>query len=840
MKPVKLPRRVINDIIDKLEPVNSLDKTASIVATKNVAERIRDQLVNIELVPVEDAVEKLTSYIIKRMFLAEIKNDETVGLRASEALSAAFHQLLQDAFKATDQTTEMGKVVAQMDSTVATVKDRSDQRVIAHFDGNYAKLGNFNLREVSDMRSLLVRTTVRDLLKSDDLLGSDDFEFGVMETFDGDRVSRTFINKKNELINTMHAKVFKAGIWNKLDARLNPKTLARKSLICLRLKFDIQLMYARSVTLTGLVAAIKNFLSKESSDQAQFITSSFTTGIIDILPGGYIEEPFIYETQVAFLINEIKPALNNSVSGLSKVKSMSLVEVKLDKLIISSNPVNEYYMAELGRDKLNLDMTWREIEDSIVETRSDRKVSDNEILISTIGSKSYIIPDPDSATKCIKPSAEIITNIYINVFAGKKGTQNLRVLTLDAAKIRKECIDISMILKMLEFSGITIHSVEPGRTSDLNTYIYVRSKDDPIKLLATHNKAYKYSDLFKANKNQSVPIDKFPLSPKALKVILEEGKDNLTAFLENIRLNLTDRIFKYYYAILECEKKGSGTNPDPFKEHVKAHAYSDVIRFPFVDRYKTTCNDWNTMSYVLGADGARNNYVVEPFYLFGLCDITIDPRHLELFADYVFERGVPAGAGQYGTAKHFPGTTTEISTGAWKSQLLASFNREPEKATNFAVSTLMGAVPTGQEGRELIVEKFKRMEKLERDRVNIMVGSKVLGNAQATSSNNTELALRSALISIDPYNSIPLVTTSEVINLSPPEELVIKHKFINLDVLNFVRAGLKNKLLKLKTMAPHERQYITVITLPETSIFHDMNALYTYFSTNIDIFSNQT
>jgi hypothetical protein len=841
-----LSRRQINLICDSIAEKKNMDGFSSYFTNRNIKEQIKSQLIEINVNLSDNSIEMLKGFISKRIFLSNIHDDELIGNRSAEANSASISDLSMDAFKATEKNITLPSIVAQMSSIMATTKNRNDQRVIVHFDRDYAtEMNNFNLREVSDMRYLFASTKIKDLVREQTI--------GVLTDFDQDRVSKNNRAIKKELIDKYSAPIIEHGIWNIIDAISNSKTLAKKSILCIRLEFNITEMYKRSIGLPE----IAEFIGKSINSQlktCEIIPSSFKEGIIDILPGSISG----YDEQAIYIHKTIIQSLDAVISGIPQVKEANVEKINLFSLLLSSNYAQEYYVAELGRKKIAPEISWDKIEyESIIVKKDDKSFDDDSIILGEVYRDETIMkiiyPASYYNTSNIdKPTEREMTEVYINKYTSNKGMKNLWVLTLDYIKMRLNCVDIDLIKNLINFSGLDIYSTELCRTSDDKRdirYIYIYSERNPKDIIKIHidEKYYSLESNFIGTEIRADSL----VSERSLKYIKNKAKDgsldSISSYISNIRINVLSRLSHYYYIILECEKKNprkaSAQGSSPITENVSSRVYVDIISFPFVDRFKTTSNDWYTMCYVLGADAARNNYVLEPYILFSKCGIKQDPRHIELLGDYIFERGVPAGVSVYGAATHGKGTTSEAMISNAYDKFINAYNREPERAEIEAVSNLLGSVPAGTKDRESVVKMFDRMKRDEEERTEIkkrrLAKFKGVDHIEKpTASDSISLSVRSMFIDIDPYYSIPLVEITNFTPLQVPEDIFVKTTEPNKDILSIVKAMAVSKLSLIKNMKPAVISKSSIINVSPEFQLLDAEKLYIFFQANQDIFSS--
>lgn len=771
----RLKRSEINRICDAVLPIPSLDKTASEVHTSVVRERIRDQLIGISLIPTEEAIGMLISYIVNRQTLAFVKDDTNVGLPASEAASAGIAQASMSAFKATSYDMSLATIVNQMNSVFSTVIDRSDQKVITHFDPAYAKnKRNYTLREVADMRSIFVRTTLEDLVLPDKTI------IGVFEDYDGDGstpAAREAVRRiKRNFQQDSACSYIEPGRWNRVRA-MKPDGIG---IICMRLHIDAQLAYSRGISMNMIISKISDLMIDLN---CSIVASGMQEGIIDILSreiGGNSLRILSELERVRTLFSTVQ------LSGLDTVNSMTLERIDLIDLITSYNRASEYHVAQLGmtrwlianqRDGI---LSWRDLEeDSYLVTEEELQSLDPSLLLllGSIGEEVCIFFPGYGGRRA---SSDELTQLYIAYYCQDiraESIDNLWVLRLDVISMKVNCIDLELILSILDYCGIATLSIELSRTSQLVEYLYIESEENPKDVVRRHFDKESYL-------NMEGTLLSSVAGSRVARLVRNLGETARLDVLQNIESEFLNTMSKYYYAVLNVTKKKS-TNKEggPVIKHVASHTYTKILRYPFVSREKTTCNDWYTMNYVLGADAAKNNYIIETMQLFQRCDIQIDPRHLDLISDYVFERGEPAGMGLVPMKKHGIGFTHEFSTQNTTQQLSGGHLRAAEASESYTISTFMGTPPVGPRTKIREVEQARRLEEMQVTRMSLRGGQnkKVVipksENVPAQNSDAIDIAIRSMFLDTDPYFTVPTFKLPDARVPESPEELVVTARY---------------------------------------------------------------
>jgi len=270
-------------------------------------------------------------------------------------------------------------------------------------------------------------------------------------------------------------------------------------------------------------------------------------------------------------------------------------------------------------------------------------------------------------------------------------------------------------------------------------------------------------------------------------------------------------------------------NKLPYEQHVLPHAYSNIVRIPFVNRYKTYCNDWYTTTYTLGADCARNNYT-EEFYRVTDASSNADARHIEVFCDVVFEKGFPAGAGHYTGYVHEMGVISQLAGSQQKKQLAAAFNRPFESVKNVDVAGIVGSVAITQDSRSREVEANRRREQEARMRASI---NSRRGIKPAESEQTLDLSVKAMYIANDPFNvSVDVVApTTFAITVEPDDFSVISDDYIiqGMDALvSVIRANSESWRARLQGYRSYSKPVQVKIPLTEKSGVIDINPLFQF------------
>ena len=839
-----LTRRNINLICDAVLPIPSPDNTASHVYTKVMRERIRNQLVDIELMNHPDAIQMLIAYMVKRQRQAFVKDGTNVGLPASEGASASIAQVSMSAFKATSHDVSLATIVDKLSSSLSTVVDRNDQKVIVHFDPEWAPDGrNYSLREVADMRAIFVRTTLLNLINSDKTV------IGVLEDFKGDGLTPSMIETKNNFREDSFCAYLEPGRWNRIRALKKGGT----GIVCMRLYIESQLAYSRGVTMPAIIDSITNIAGELD---CSVTGSSLQDGVVDILARDM--GPNLLST--VSMLEKMKSSFASiKMSGMSDVSSLALERVDLieeGKIFTSSKRAVHYRIAELGMAhwiqntyKGDADLSWRDLEEeSYLVPPDDVQFLEHDVpIIGHFDDGTACIYYPDFGGE--HAQSEELTGLYINYYLGLIGAETLDtlwVLSLDVINIKVKCVSLELIEQLLNYSGLTVLQRERSRTSELIEYLYVSSYEDPLSVMKRHLDPQSYSNY---STNDSLSQTAIDAVDEFLAAAPEGQRQSL---LQNIDSEFLDRLSKYYYAVLSIDAKKKSVNKDasPLVSHVASTVYAKVLEYPFVSREKTTSNDWFTMNYVLGADGAQNNHIREPLELFQGCDIKMDPRHLSLIANYIYERGSPSGVGLPSMQRHGIGFTHEMVTQNTYVQLHSGHLRSAEPVESYTISTYMGTPPVGPGTKEREVERSIEMEKMERSR--IVLGRRGRARVAAASPTNVDtgtakstdsidIAIRSMFLDTDPYYSVPQFKLEDVRAPERPGPLVPSGKY-STRIAERVRDrraldGIVGRLELLREYTGHIRETV-VMSEDEVRRLHlfDMDVLYNFFTANLGFF----
>jgi hypothetical protein len=313
-------------------------------------------------------------------------------------------------------------------------------------------------------------------------------------------------------------------------------------------------------------------------------------------------------------------------------------------------------------------------------------------------------------------------------------------------------------------------------------------------------------------------------------------------FMLKNKLDL-DRLTKYMYAIMDVNRKGK-TVKTLIHEHILSHAYSQIIAFPFVDRSKTIANDWYNVVQVFGVQVMENNYVIELYQLIDGCSggSKIDPRNLRTYAQYVAESGYPAGANLYGQIKHKLPFMSLAAVEKSDTQLINSFNRDPQSASDPAVSTFLGTVLPRQDNILMQIQQNDRMQKTIQLRTEIRYGVKkkvTLGTkVEAANKDAIGLAIKAILLDTDPYYSIPTieVDVGDGTLFPYPPNIIITNVYSAPSILALINKDLQLNVIKLQNLKPYEAIQTKRSALPAGTNFVDINELFKFISDHKETF----
>lgn len=202
-QPVRPSRGTIQQIVSRITDIVALTPYASKIATAHFKDRIVSQLERSLIRERAEVIDAVSNIINKREALAFIVEMMRVGSMAAEACSAKLAQLSQSAFKSTSQEVNLTEVVNKICAILCTIQDRSDQKVITHFDWSYAPEGNYSLRDIIDMRAIFVTTYISDFIEN--------ITIGVMEPYDDDQVRKKVRAARARLVDELLFKTIVCG-----------------------------------------------------------------------------------------------------------------------------------------------------------------------------------------------------------------------------------------------------------------------------------------------------------------------------------------------------------------------------------------------------------------------------------------------------------------------------------------------------------------------------------------------------------------------------------------------------------------------------------------------------
>ena len=797
-----LSRQTVQVICDDVPTPIGIDLFAAQHARENIVAGVREQLVFFdgEFDQTEDNVREVGDALSRAEYAAYMPDGTRQGLRSAEALTVGPGYMLQKLFSSVVQEpgTTVIDMVDQLDTVMRTVNNRRDQLITMHVDRAWFPLGsNPSIHSIKSLESVFVSTRIGDLLLKNPSNKNRGYVMGVMETFATDGVSEEVLRQRQHLIDESYAVTIGARSWD-LTAMYTPaSTYVSNSLQMMRLFFDPSLLFARRVTMENIVRTLMSTpVGARSTGSFYAVSSSIADGIIDIFPGRVGSDAFPQDRAERVLLgNAIVMSLDEdfmTVSGLPGILSFDVVRVELMKYITFS-PSNVHLVAERGRRKLVGRRPWKDFEALAVLLPPGDAPADSDIFLGMVGNQSCIVPVIPILGAHL-PSHDDITRLLVEQFAGERGLSDLWCGTLEQVGISAHCLEYRLFQEMLAYCGLevvgggrhdTLMSASPG--VGVLSAIYVRSTVNPREVMEHHGVSGDMAS--------------------------------------------SDAYFNYYYAKLKCKKKDSSSKGGNIPNHVTAHPYWAVMAFPFVDKNRTTCNDWSTMTYSLGVVGARNNYLDEFRHLYSRQ--VIDMRHLEVFADYVFLNVFPAGIGFHGSKRSGMGSVSLMAMQQSESLLVTEmYNKPIEPASNLAVSVLFGlgaegVAINGQGSRERAVDMFALMQREQQYRVQKkyehLRGRKrqvaVIDTTSATSSSEDrymEMLTRFRLMETDPYQSIltfkitPSITPDYPRNLLPVSNPVKRSVF---GMLQRARSGVEIVMAELDNLTPVVVSRVKTVTI---------------------------
>ena len=835
-------------ICDDVPTPPAIELFAGRHARENIVSGIREQLVSFQgqFEQSDRNVEDLGSAMVRQEYASQLQDGVRVGLQTGEAMSVGPGAALQKLFSSVEQ--KGGTVidmVGQLDTVMRTVLNRSDQLITAHFDRDWFPLNNNvaanpGLHAVKSLEAVFVTTKIADLLLKTSVNKNRGYTIGVLDSFPQDAVSPETLQKRQDLKDKNYATSIKVEPWDIVGTWTAAGPYIAGSLQMMRIFLDPDLMYARRVTMEKVVRTLMSpSAGVRAGGNFYAISSSITRGVVDIFPGILGSDAFPQERAERVLLgNTIVMSLDEEsmeVSGVAGVLSFDVVKVDLTRQI-NFRPANRHAVARLGRDFVvreswgGSEVAWEDFEDKAVLLPSE-EVDNSDIFLGVVGDWVCVVPrhrhrHRSELAHPRLPNPEDVTRLLIEKYAGPDGLKNLWCGTLDQFGISAHCLSVDLLKEMLQYCGLKVmgysrHDTLMTRVPGVGVLdsIYVRSAVNPKDIIQWHSDVgnYKPSDL------QTMSDDARALVRERARTARKRVQDFLD---NNAGLLDLDHYFSYYYAKMKCRKKDSTSKGGNIPNHVVSHPYWAVMAYPFVDKDKTTCNDWNTSTYSLGVMAARNNYLVELQHLYS--NQTLDRKHLERFADYVFVNKFPAGIGFHGSKKSGMGAVSLMAIEQSESLLLTEmFNKPVESASNLAVSVLFGlgaegVAVAGEGSRERSVQMFSQLRREYAYRVNKRyerLGAKKITVDQVNTSedNYIEMLTRYRLMETDPYQSIltlkikPAVVPDYPANILPLPNPSKKDSF---GMLQRIQAGVDITMSLLDRLTPLviERNKVVVIS----------------------------
>jgi len=852
--PTRITRRTIDIVCSRIPTPPSVDGVSGNFARENIVSGIRKQMVSFSgtFKQSPKRIDALCNFIVGREEASWVLDDDHWGLHGAEAMTVGLGTALQKLFSSVNTKNNKAlATVASLDSVLHMVMNRNDQTITTHFLPAYFPEGNPTRQEVIGIRPRFVSVTIDDLLFRRADNNDTGYILGVMEPFEGDGVSPQLRELRRIQVEANYAPVIPARPWNRIGVRTAAGRYMTGSIQMIRLFFDTDRMYSLKITMSKLVNSINAAINNKNKT-VYLLGSSGTDGIIDIYPGALANTiPEIEVAEQGFLgVTMMSNFPTTQISGVSGVTEMSAVAVELDAMIKTSR-AHEYYVADAGRKLLleaietnyGIVLDWSDLETKSVLLSSIDQVQPTDIQLGLIEDK-FLVVRPPSVSAGSGVSEAQLTSFYIQQVAGGRGLEDLWVCQLDVVLISYHSIDASLIHRMLEYCGLDIvHEAYHETLVDVIDKIYVRSVEDPKTIISRHNDIDSYITAFKPQHSlsQSIPIPAVGtnLSNFAYQRVLDKAKAyNIKPeilLLDPKSLEL-ERIFIYHYAAMTCTKDETSKKDNPIIDYINSRPFWAVIRFPFIDKTKTVCNDWNTMTYACGTIITRNNYVSEINQLYS--DQNIDRRHLEGYGDYTFELGIGAGIGYHATKGHLVGVYTSLGNEQAEKQISTSSHLKEPESTRSMGAAFMLSMPApapaigGLSYQQRFVGLTRRQREEEQFRLSQRLGRapKTIGGKQSLSTSAISFIVHSQLLETDPYGSITTfqLAGNVVIPEYPPtmsfRHTTTKHEASG--ILNQINSDLDRMTVQMRGAVPLEMKRPEIVSI--TGDFVDITALYDY------------
>lgn len=145
---------------------------------------------------------------------------------------------------------------------------------------------------------------------------------------------------------------------------------------------------------------------------------------------------------------------------------------------------------------------------------------------------------------------------------------------------------------------------------------------------------------------------------------------------------------------------------------IEGGKYGDILAADDVDPYLTISNNVHEIYAIMGIEAARKFYIREFYLLFIAQDIYIDPRNIELLADFMANRGIPTPLNATGIGKQGIGALPQASFRRPMDVIgKAAIAGELKPAKETSTMILLGKeIPIGVGYATLIPDKEKEKE----------------------------------------------------------------------------------------------------------------------------------
>jgi hypothetical protein len=667
LEPRFLTDMEMESIIGEFPPINAADGKAAEFARDEIIRNLRYQLALYKLVPVPEVRRILSEIIIRAHDLARIHKGDAINTVCADALAASVTQMVLDTFKQAGKIQTVNAGVQGMRNVLYAI-NKQDSACTIHF--NVA----VNVRDVFDMKSMLVYTTIMSVVSSYDIA----FREGVVDIPPGDVPLK---------LDWWHTAYFDLKGY-----------LTREYRNVLRLRLDTKKMYEHRITMKMIIYA----LTKENPNLYICIQSPFKDGIIDIFPN---------EDQVRFrlkahgdvpnasvvFLNRLIRGGDKKISGLADLRVKGIpgisgiigIEQNVTSLLMESKRMthkdrsdlagiepnlyvssSNHRMAEsrvrhiavrdnvratqeMQRQKDEAERTRIRTRDNRLETK--REIAAREALVEKV--KEQLAKDAESDAKYEEDRlVRENTQLTMDVFLSKVWRNQINLRTA-----RKYGLRIENLLTLISLSGAVVIYTRKNKLDQITSiYTYVPGK-----------------------KNLSLHLDEY----------IDANKDD----------DWIQSLVIYVYA------RTAGGN------------LKELLKIPWIDKKRTTSSNILEINSIFGCESSRSFAVYEIVQIMEESGISINSRHITVVTDFMFNRGLPLGMTYYGIAKQkgvFGILTVErpmqVIVGA------APYGKE-ESALNSSVTTFYGMAPPVGSGyhralatEEDIAEYRKRLEESRR------------------------------------------------------------------------------------------------------------------------------